>query len=192
MPARARSFCASSISRAVRCADQFRLRSAALRIGIKSTEKSYLCFSPGCSAPTPTTWRAIFSPRSLVIEMTTTYSQLSSRTLWRIVPSMRIADFDSACGSALPELKRRWCWHPGQILALCRTTALQCGHIRVAPKVPARATLTLAAAAHQAGFDLHLLVLPTEFDVPAHARAGRDRNRSCLHVADDDAAFRYV
>jgi hypothetical protein len=66
-----------------------------------------LCFSPGCSAPTPTTWRAIFSPRSLVMEITTQYSQLSSREVWRIDPSMRIADTDSACGSAFAELKRR-------------------------------------------------------------------------------------
>ena len=70
--------------------------------------KLYLCFSPGCSAPTPTTWRAIFSPRSLVIEITTQYSQLSPRSAWRIDPSIRIADTDSACGSAFEELKRRW------------------------------------------------------------------------------------
>src|SRR6266702_7933037 len=105
---------------------------------------------------------------------------------------MRIADTDSACGSPFAELKRRWCWHPGQILALCRTTALQCGHIRVAPKPPARAAAMLAAAAHQAGLNLYLLVLPTEFDVPAHARAGRDRNRSCLHVTDDNPPFQNI
>src|ERR1700722_7743758 len=78
------------------------------------------------------------------------------------------------------------------MLALCRTTALQCGHIRVAPKVPARATLIvepLVAAAHQTRFDLHFLILPAEFDVPAQPRAGRHRNRPCLHIADDDAPF---
>src|ERR1700683_2642708 len=98
---------------------------------------------------------------------------------------MRIADSPSACGSALAELKRRWCWQPGQIFALCRTIALQCGHIRVAPKGPARATLIgrlLAAAAHQARLDLHFLILPAEFDGPAHARAGGDRDRYCPHV----------
>src|SRR5258707_10737120 len=28
--------------------------------------------------------------------------------------------------------------------------------------------------------------------MPAHARAGRDRDRSRLHVADDDAPFLYI
>ncbi len=109
----------------------------------ESTEKLYLCFSPGCSAPTPTTWRAIFSPRSLVIEITTQYSQLSSRSgvTNRSLDAHRRLSTPSAV-LAFAELNRRWCWHPGQIFALCRTTALQCGHTRVAPKVPARATLT--------------------------------------------------
>src|ERR1700733_9037900 len=193
MPARARSSLDSSTSRVALSADQLRLRSAAARTGIKSTEKLYLCPSPGCSAPTPTTWRAIFSPRSLVMEITTQYSQLSPRSVWRIDPSIRIADTDSACGSAFEELKRRWCWQPGQILALCRTTALQCGQIRVAPKGPARTTLmgtrNLAAAAHQARLDLHFLVFPTEFDVPAHARTRCNGDRSGLDVAHDDAAL---
>src|SRR5579863_7423504 len=79
------------------------------------------------------------------------------------------------------------------MLALCRTTALQCGQIRVAPRGPALTTLMtepgLAAAAHQARLDLHLLVFPTEFDVATHARTGGNRDRSGLDVAHDDAAF---
>src|SRR5579863_6233067 len=79
------------------------------------------------------------------------------------------------------------------MLALCRTTALQCGQIRVAPKGPARTTLVtepgLAAAAHQARLDLHLLIFPTEFDMPAHARTRRNRDRPGLDVANDDAAL---
>src|SRR5271168_901272 len=79
------------------------------------------------------------------------------------------------------------------MLALCRTTALQCGQILVAPKGPARTTLmtepVLAAAAHQARLDLHLLVFPTEFDMPAHARTRGNRDRSGLDVAHDDAAL---
>jgi hypothetical protein len=49
------------------------------RTGINSTEKLYWCFSPGCSAPTPTTLRAIFSPCWLLIDTTTQYSHCSPR-----------------------------------------------------------------------------------------------------------------
>jgi len=67
----ARSFCASSISRAARCADQFRLRSAAERTGIKSTEK-FICASRRAAARDAPTWRAISRRARWLIEMTTT------------------------------------------------------------------------------------------------------------------------
>jgi len=103
----------------------------------------------GLQRAEPTTWRAIFRRARLVIEMT------------RRIRSSRRAGVANRSFDAhrrlrlrlrfrIAELKRRWCWHPGQILALCRTTALQCGHIRVAPKVPPERRSWLAAAAHQA------------------------------------------
>ena len=78
------------------------------RAGITSTEKLYLWLLAGLqSAPTPTTCRAIFSPRSLVIETTTQYSQLSPRSGAGSNLRCRIADSRPACGSAFAALKRR-------------------------------------------------------------------------------------
>src|SRR5271166_6038448 len=104
---------------------------------------------------------------------------------------MRIAEIAWVCGSALTVLKRRWCWHPGHMLALCNTVALQCGHTRVAPTEFGRATLIgrlLAAVAHGTGLDPAFFILPAKLDVAAHARTGRNGDRTCLDVADDDAA----
>src|SRR6202050_2006801 len=49
----------------------------------------------------------------------------------------------------------------------------------------------LAAAARRTDLD-GLLLFPAVFNVAAHARAGRHRDRPCLHVADDDAHFQYI
>src|SRR5258708_37920235 len=88
--------------------DQLRGRSPPrVRVGINSTEKLYLWRSPGCRAPTPTTCRATFSPRSLAIDTTTQYSHCSSRTGWLIVPSTLSAEMPLVSGSVLLALNRK-------------------------------------------------------------------------------------
>jgi len=54
-----------------------------------STASEKVRVSPGCNAPTPTTWRAISSPRSLRIASTTEYSHEPQFAGWRSVPSTR-------------------------------------------------------------------------------------------------------
>src|SRR5271167_459619 len=102
---------------------------------------------------------------------------------------MRMADSALAAGSALTVLKRRWCWHPGQMFALCKTVALQCGHTRVAPSVLCRATLIFLAGQ---ALNFSFLVFPAKLDVPAHPRAGCDRDGACLDIPDDDAALEHI
>src|SRR5271167_4443388 len=49
----------------------------------------------------------------------------------------------------------------------------------------------LAAVAHRAGFKLAFLIFPAEFNMAAHARTGGYGNRTCLDVADNDAALEH-
>src|SRR5207249_10127831 len=98
-----------------------------------STPKENVRCSPGRNAPTPTTWRAISSPRSFRIEMTTEYSHASPAPGWRTDPSTRSAEKLGDARDAAPGSKRRYFLHAGQTLALSRMTARQWGQRRVVP-----------------------------------------------------------
>jgi hypothetical protein len=90
-----------------------------------STAKVKVRSSAGCSAPTPTTWRVISSPRSLRTESITEYSQGRSAGGCRIVPSTRSAEKLVGAFRLAPGSKRKWCRQAGQTLALSRIVALQ-------------------------------------------------------------------
>src|ERR1035437_2821142 len=69
--------------------------------------------------------------------------------------------------------------------ALSRIVCRQCGQVRVAPAAPAR-TGVMPARPRSPSSCLGLL-LPTELDLAAHLRAGRDRERLGGQVAVEDA-----
>lgn len=106
-----------------------------------STDTMNLRCSPAGMAPTPTTWREISSPRSLVIDTITAYSHASSPLGWRIDPSTRRGEKVGTIGSP-PGANRRCFLQEGQTLVLCRITARQCGQVRVAPAGVLRSVLT--------------------------------------------------
>ena len=118
----------------------------AARTGSISTAKFSRRSSPGCRAPTPTTWRMICSPRSIAdIEHDAVFAVLAG-----LLVRDGALDIEGTVGSPRAAtslaLKRRWWRQPGQTAAVSNTTALQCGQTRVAPGVPARAVLIRRAA----------------------------------------------
>ena len=98
-----------------------------------STEKVNERCSPGCSAPTFTICRATSSPFSFLIETRTEYSHAWPTLGWRTAPSRLSAEKLGAGVAAAPGSNLRCFRHAGQVLALCRITARQCGQSRVAP-----------------------------------------------------------
>jgi 4-hydroxy-3-methylbut-2-enyl diphosphate reductase len=88
----------------------------------------------------PTICRPTSSPLSFLIEIATEYSHASPTFGWRTVPSTRRGE-KVGCASA-PGTKRRCLRHDGQTGALARTTARQCGQVRVVPAGVFRAMLT--------------------------------------------------
>src|SRR3546814_274501 len=101
-------------------------------VGITSTARLKVRSSPGCMAPTPTTWCATSLPSSSRMVSTTEYSHAPPSDGWRILPSTLsgVMVFD---GCASGESKRRQCLHDGQTLELSRIVVLQVGQVRVAP-----------------------------------------------------------
>src|SRR3546814_13272499 len=128
----------SSRRRHTRCALVTGVQTCALPIwrmslvGITSTARLKVRSSPGCMAPTPTTWCATSLPSSSRMVSTTEYSHAPPSDGWRILPSTLsgVMVFD---GCASGESKRRQCLHDGQTLELSRIVVLQVGQVRVAP-----------------------------------------------------------
>ena len=108
-----------------------------------STAKVKERCSPGCSAPTPTTWRFTSSPFSFLTETSTEYSHAWPTSGCFTVPSRASAEKLGAGALAAPGSNFRCFLHAGQLLALWRMTARQCGQRRVAP-AGARSVLTKA------------------------------------------------
>lgn len=92
---------------------------AAFSLGTKtSTAKENERSSPGCSAPTLTTWRATSSPFSFLIAMTTEYSQACPTFGCRTAPSRARAEKLGAGAVAAPGSNFRCFLHAGQLVAL--------------------------------------------------------------------------
>jgi hypothetical protein len=87
---------------------------------VSTTTENSRC-SPCRSAPTPTSWRAISSPRSFRIVTSIVYSVVPAGGPLR-VPSTRRASTVGRLPSAAVEVDaRRWCRHCGQTAALSST-----------------------------------------------------------------------
>jgi hypothetical protein len=116
-------------------ADPFRSSSAEPSGANTSTENENFRSSPGSIAPTPTIWRETSSPFSFVIVITAAYSHASPTFGCRIDPSTRSGEKEGAVTAPpfAPGAKRTCFRHDGQTIVLCKITARQCGHVRVAP-----------------------------------------------------------
>jgi len=98
--------------------------------------------SSGRMAPTPTSLRAISSPRSLRMVSTIEYSHAPLSAGLRKLPSTRSGVDAGAAVALVGSLKRSLWRQAGHTLALSRMVSRQCGQMRVAPAVPDDALLT--------------------------------------------------
>ena len=118
--------------------------------GFISTLKVKVRCSSGRMAPTPTSLRAISSPRSLRMVSTMEYSHAPPSAGLRKLPSTRSGvDADTAV-ALVGSLKRSLWRQAGHTPALSRMVSRQCGQVRVAPAVPGGVVLTkLCRCAHE-------------------------------------------
>src|SRR5262249_39054516 len=144
-------------------------------------------------------------PRSSWISMMTEYSQGVSVPGCRMVPSTLRGHTVAGAGRAtVTASKRRWRWHAGQVAALRRIRSPQCGQFQASPVAAARGLIGWPPAMrHRAaardrlssGWQdaagvgrrprVQLALLPAEFHLPAHLRAGGHREAARLQVADE-------
>jgi len=110
--------------------------------GFISTLKVKVRCSSGRIAPTPTSLRAISSPRSLRMVSTMEYSHAPLSAGLRKLPSTRSGVDAGAAVAPVGSLKRSLWRQAGHTLALSRMVSRQCGQLRVAPAVPGFGLLT--------------------------------------------------
>src|SRR4051794_38654348 len=136
-----------------------------------STDSVTVRASVGDIAPTPMTFRAISSPRSLRIETTTEYCQDAAASGFRNEPSTMSAEkVGCAPGSTIAfGSKRRWWWQPGQMPARSRIVALQCGQILV---FPGGGTLLFIGVFPGYSVSALRFFMRPQFRATAHTRAG--------------------